>query len=187
MISTLQHYIWAPGEPAPEEVELSDAHQYGGEPAVTSSCTEVCGNTMAGKSCTNICLVNIYPNSQPKNKMKAYVVIDDQSNCSLAKPKLFDLLNLGGKVTPYMLKTCSGTSQAAGRHAHNLVVESFDGTQSHMLPILTECSAIPDSKEEIPTPAVARAHPLLRSMMANLGNLQSESWDEPLPDEQRLA
>ena len=92
-----------PGKPASEEVELSDAHQHGGEAAVISSCTGVCGNTMVGKSCAKICLVNIYPNSQPKNKIKAYVVIDDQSNCSLTKPKLFDLLNLGGKATPYML------------------------------------------------------------------------------------
>ena len=92
------------GKPVPEE-ELRDTHQYGGEPAVTSSCTEVCGNTMVGKSCAKICLVNIYPNSQPENKVKAYVVIDDQSNCSLAKPKLFGLLNLAGKATPYMLKT----------------------------------------------------------------------------------
>ena len=109
---------------------------------MTSSCTEVRVNTMAGKSCAKICLVNIYPNRQAENKIKAYVVIDDQSNCSLARPKLFDLLNLGGKATPYMLKMCSGTSQAIGRRTHNLVVESFDGTQSHaamhMLPILTE-------------------------------------------------
>ena len=135
-----------PSKPAAEEVELKDAHQYGGEPAVTSSCTKVCGNTMGGKSCAKICLVSIYANSQPENKIKAYVVIDDQSNCSLAKPKLFDLLNLGGKATPYMLKMCSGTSQAMGRRAHNLVIESFDGTQSHTLPILTECNAIPDRR-----------------------------------------
>ena len=135
-----------PSKPAAEEVELKDAHQYGGEPAVTSSCTKVCGNTMGGKSCAKICLVSIYANSQPENKIKAYVVIDDQSNCSLAKPKLFDLLNLGGKATPYMLKMCSGTSQAMGRRAHNLVMESFDGTQSHTLPILTECNAIPDRR-----------------------------------------
>ena len=153
-----------PGKQPPEEVALKDAHQYGGEPAVTSSCTEVCGNTMAGKSCAKICLVNIYPSSQPENKVKAYVVIDDQSNCSLAKPKLFDLLSLGGKATPYMLKTCSGTSQAMGGRTHNLIVESFDGMQSHMLPILTECSAIPDIREEIPTPAVARAHPHLEAI-----------------------
>ena len=33
-----------PSKPAAEEVELKDAHQNGGEPAVTSSCTKVCGN-----------------------------------------------------------------------------------------------------------------------------------------------
>ena len=55
-----------PGKAAPEE--LRDAHQYGGEPAVTSSCTEVCGNTMAGKSCTKICLMNISPN--PRTKLR---------------------------------------------------------------------------------------------------------------------
>lgn len=84
-------------KPAAEEVELKDAHQYNGEPAVTSSCTKVCGNTMGFKSCANKYLVSIYTNSQPENKIKAYVVIDDQSNYLLAKPKLFDLLNLVGR------------------------------------------------------------------------------------------
>lgn len=130
---------------------------------------------MVGKSCAKICLGNIYPNGQPKNKIKAYVVIDDQNNCSLAESKLFDLLNLGRKATPYMLKTCSGTSQAIGRRAHNVVVESFDGTQSHMLPILTECSAIPDRRKEIPTPAVARAHPHLQAIAEKIPELDPEA------------
>ena len=43
-----------PSKPAAEEVELKDAHQYGGEPAVTSSCTKVCRNTMGGKSCAKM-------------------------------------------------------------------------------------------------------------------------------------
>ena len=68
---------------------------------------QLCGNVTGGK----IYLVNIYANRHPKNKVKAYVVIDDQSNCSLAKPKLFDLLNLAGKATPYLLKTWAGTGQ----------------------------------------------------------------------------
>ena len=74
-----------------------------------------------------------------------------------------------------MLKTCSGTSQAMGRPAHNLVVESFDGVQSHMLPILTECSAIPDRREEIPTPAVARAHPHLEAIAEKIPKLDPEA------------
>ena len=36
-------------------------------------------------------------------------------------------------------------------------------------------------------PVIVRGKLLLRSMMANLGNLQPESWDEPLPEEQRPA
>ena len=170
-------HVGSPGKTPPEEVELIDAHQYGGETAVPSSCTEVCGNTMAGKSCARICLVNIYPNSQPENKIKAYVVIDDQSNCSLAKPKLFDLLNLGGKATPYMLKTCSGTSQAMGDAPKTLLLNHM---LSHMLPILTECSAIPDSREEIPTPAVARAHPHLEAIAEKIPELDPEAEILPL-------
>ena len=36
-------------------------------------------------------------------------------------------------------------------------------------------------------PVIVRGKLLLRSMMANLSNLHPESWDEPLPEEQRLA
>ena len=87
-----------------------------------------------------------------------YVVIDDQSNCSLAKPKLFDLLKLKGATTLYTLRTCSGTSQVIGRRARNLIIESLDNAYSYALPVLTECDAIPDSREEIPSPSVTRAY-----------------------------
>ena len=36
-------------------------------------------------------------------------------------------------------------------------------------------------------PVIVRGKLPLRSMMANLSNLQPESWDEPLPEEQRPA
>ena len=36
-------------------------------------------------------------------------------------------------------------------------------------------------------PVIVRGKLLLQSMMANLSNLHPESWDEPLPEEQRLA
>ena len=63
-----------------------------------------------------------------------------------------------------MLKTCSGTSQVQGRRAHNLVVESLDNAFSYALSALSECNAIPDVGEEIPTQSVARAHPHLASI-----------------------
>ena len=110
----------------------------------------------------------------PANKTKAYVIIDDQSNCSLAKPKLFDLLK-PSEAQPYTLKTCSGTSQASGRHAHNLIIKLLDGTRGHKLPAPTECDAIPDSREEIPTPNVARAFPHLRPIADKIPELCPEA------------
>ena len=122
---------------------------------------ERCGSRAGSRSCSKICLANIYMKGHPANKIKAYIVIEDQSYCSLAKPKLFDLLKLDGGAKPNTLKTSSGASQASGRRAHDLIIESLDGTHSYTLPVLTECNAIPDSREEIPTPNVARAFPHL--------------------------
>lgn len=154
--------------------EMSNSH---GKEAndVTARCTEVCGNTAGGKSCSKICPANIHVDGYPDNKIKAYVVIDDQSNCSLARPKLFDLLKLDGEATSYTLKTCSGTTHARGRRARNLIIESVDGAQSHRLPVLTECSAIPDSREEIPTPAATRAHPHLKPIAERIPELDPEA------------
>ena len=108
-------------------------------------------------------------NIQPEHKIKPYVGIDKQSNHSLAKAKPLNILDLEGEATPYMLKTCSGTSQVQERRAHNLVVESRDNAFSYALPALTECHAIPDIREEIPTLSVARAHPHLQSWPKILG------------------
>ena len=62
-----------------------------------------------------------------------------------------------------------------GRRAHNLVIESFYGMQSHTLPILTECNAIPDNREEILTPTAARAHPHLEAITEKIPELDPEA------------
>ena len=119
---------------------------------ITTKCTELCGNTLGGKSCSKICLANVYLHGHPENKLKAYVVIDDQSNSSLAKPELFDALNVHGQTTTYRLKTCSGSNEIEGRYTRELVVESLDGMKACHIPSVVECSDIPDSRDEIPTP-----------------------------------
>ena len=131
---------------------------------ITAKCTEVCGNSPGGKSCSKICLANVYLSGHPETKVKSYVVIDDQSNSSLAKSELFDRLNVHGQTTTYSLKTCAGVSQIRGRCSKHVIVESLDGSKRHQLSNVVECDAVPDSKEEIPTPQVARAHPHLRGI-----------------------
>ena len=127
-------------KPATQVGQQQEVHQQGEEPIqVSASCTEICGSTAGSRSCSNICLASIYVSGHPANKNKAYVIIDDQSNCSFAQPQLFDLLKLGGEAKPYTLKTCSGTSQASRRRAHNLIIKSLDGTSSTSLASSRTC------------------------------------------------
>ena len=153
----------------------SSPPNHGGETTATAKCTELCGDKYGGRSCSKICLANVYLKSHPEGKIKTYVVIDDQSNCSLAKPKLFELLNIDGSKTSYTLKTCAGTSKLEGRCAENLVIESLDGRKVHTLPSIIECDVIPDSKEEIPTPAVGKAHPHLKEIANKIPEIDPEA------------
>ena len=119
--------------PEPKNPESFDNDQsqhptsYGRENETTTKCTRLCGNELGGRSCSKICLANLYVKTDPEQKIKAYAVIDDQSNCSLVRPELFDLLNMDDEATTYTLKTCAGKCKLEGRCAKNLVIESLDG------------------------------------------------------------
>ncbi|XP_061170947.1 uncharacterized protein LOC133180435 [Saccostrea echinata] len=124
-------------------------------PAVNSKCTQICGQTFGGKSCAKTILVHVYPKHCPQKSVKIYAVIDDQSNRTLAKPELFDLMDTHGTMTNYLLTSCSGKVQRSGRKVHGLVVESLDGQNCIDIPTIIECDEIPEVREEIPTPDVA--------------------------------
>ena len=57
----------------------------------------------------------------------------------------------------YTLKTCAGTTLTKGCYASDLVIETTDGSKRYPLSTVIECTAIPDNKNEIPTPDIARA------------------------------
>nr|XP_055053759.1 uncharacterized protein LOC129438884 [Misgurnus anguillicaudatus] len=90
-------------------------------PVATSTCTEVCGDHSSGKSCSKICLVNVYPKGEPQNKQKVYAIIDDQSNKSLARSAFFEMFNVADNTAPYTLRTCAGITEAEGRRAEGFM------------------------------------------------------------------
>lgn len=93
--------------PAPQVIVPATLTHDGGEEEgldstktiVGSSCTEVCGAGPIGCSCSKICLAKVFPKDQPDKAINAYVILDDQSNRSLAKSSFFKLFNINGK--PY--------------------------------------------------------------------------------------
>ena len=137
--------------------------QHGGEEAaINSKCTQVCGNPAAiSKSCAKTFLVKIFPNGRPHLSVWCYAILDDQSNCTLAKSKFFDIFGEQGPEIQYRLACCSGISNTSGRTAGGYTILSWDGSKETAVPLIVECDDIPNLRDEIPTPAVANCHPHL--------------------------
>eukprot|EP00079_Xenopus_tropicalis_P037650 XP_017951421.1 PREDICTED: uncharacterized protein LOC101733395 isoform X1 [Xenopus tropicalis] len=104
--------------PSRQAPSNGDSHNpslnYGGESAeeqtnpVSTKCTEVCGKELCRRSCAKICLVKVAPVGHPEKAVKMYVILDDQSNRSLASPKFFKHFKIQSEAHPYTLRTCAG-------------------------------------------------------------------------------
>lgn len=155
--------------PAPWKASKCASTDQGGEQpttnalSVTSKCIKICGSGTSSRSCSKISLVRVYTAGQKENAIKAFAVLDEQSNRSLAKTQLFDHFAIKGNGMPYTLKTCSGVMETVSRCASNFV-ESFDGKTQISLPTLIECDMLPDDRSEIPSPEIARLHPHLKAV-----------------------
>ena len=161
-----------------ESKDVSEQSDDASSSTATTMCTQVCGQGFIGKSCSKICLVNVYPEGH-RNKMKrTYVILDDQSNVSLAKTEFFDAFHIEGPSLPYILTTCAGATNVTGRRAHGYVVEPLTGELSISLPTLIECNNVPNSRAEIPTPAAAYHHSHMQGIADRIPALDdsAEIW-----------
>ena len=63
-------------------------------------------------------------------------MLDEQSNKSLASPKLFDMLQIDSPDFEYTINSCAGTHVAHGRRASGCSVSSVESSVSYSLPTL---------------------------------------------------
>lgn len=133
-------------------------------PEVTSRCTEICGEGSPSRSCSKVCLAKVFPKGQPERSVKMYVILDDQSNCSLARPEFFELFGIKGSLLTYNMRTCAGLTEMLGRKAIGFQIEPVNGGLCLDLPPLIECNEIMFNRDEIPTPEVALAHAHLQHL-----------------------
>ena len=93
-----------------------------------------------------------------------YAIVDDQSNASTATTDLADKLNVRGPEWKYYISTCGGDKEVRyGRRVTGLIIRSIHGRTSK-LPTLIECDSVPQDKEEIPTPEIAKQYPHLQDI-----------------------
>ncbi|XP_039534522.1 uncharacterized protein LOC120483523 [Pimephales promelas] len=165
--STLQ----AVKAPSPSPEDGGEGEDDFNTAVVCTSCTEVCSPGQWSRSCSKICLVKIYPKGSKDMAIKAYVILDDQSNRSLARPEFFELFDVESKPFSYHLRTCSGTQETSGKKAEGFQIESLDGKVLISLPPLIECHEIVNNRSEIPTPCAVLHQPHLRHIAKDIPEL----------------
>lgn len=158
-----------------EPVTVDGGERNAARPTAISTCTQVCGSEFESHSCAKICLVFIYPKNSPEKKLKAYAILDDQSNRSLAKSSVFDTFGITRNSFPYKLRTCAGLEEVTGRRAFNFIVESADCTSRLELQTLIECDMLPDNRSEIPTAEAARNHTHLQEIATEIPALDQSA------------
>jgi len=132
---------------------------HAGETNVNSNCTRVC-NRGLGRSCSKTLLANVHRQGYPQEAVKMYVILDDQSNRTLARSEFFELFSQSNSTeVNYTLSSCSGTFQTSGRTIEEgLVISSLDRSWEVELPPVLECNDIPNAPDEIPTPEIVARH-----------------------------
>lgn len=163
-----------PAPPATDNGRESGNSQTSQE-AVSSSCTEVCGEGVSARACSKICLVKVYPQGHRESATKVYAIIDEQSNKSLARSELFEIFNDNSAPAPYTLKTCAGSVETAGRRACGYMIESLDEKTCIPLPALIECNELPNNRSEIPTPRAAFHQPHLQNIASEIPPLDPKA------------
>ncbi|KAI2661156.1 hypothetical protein H4Q32_030204 [Labeo rohita] len=159
----------------PPMQELDTDQQDVTTPEVTSKCTEVCGESAPMRSCAKMCLMHVFPREQRERAIRMYAIIDDQSNRSLAKGEFFQIFGIQSNPSLYLLRTCAGSMETAGRKAVGFQIETLDGKTCLDLPPLIECNEIMSNRSEIPTPEVALAHPHLKTVAQFIPKLDPDA------------
>ncbi|XP_052694839.1 uncharacterized protein LOC128173163 [Crassostrea angulata] len=149
------------GEEAPRRQQVTKEQHV---TTINSNCTEV-GKEFKGKSCARIVPATV---TYDGRAVSLYAMLDDQSNKTLAKKELFDLLNINTETIPYLMTSCSGQVTTFGRTASGLYIESARGETRLPLPCTLECDEIPNNYQEIPTPDVALQHKHMRDIAGDI-------------------
>lgn len=163
-------------ERSKEENQTPLTHYKNSPDNLSCKCLNLCGDATLCKSCAKILKVNVYHKDYPDRKVKMYVVIDDQSNRTLASGRFFDSFKnvCSYKEVDYTLSSCSGKVSTTGRTGQGFVIEGVEGSKFD-LPLITECSEIPDNRDEIPTPDVALKYPYLQRIANDIPTLDDEA------------
>ena len=116
----------------------------------SSMCTRTCNDPSSLKDCSKIVIVDLSLKSSDKAPLRAYAILDEQSNSSFVDPKVAEYFEISGPVTDYTLRTLHGSSSnVQSVTIKDLFAKGVKEKTKFALPTLYTNPYIPNCKSEI--------------------------------------
>ena len=142
-----------------------------------SYCTAVCESRSAKKTCSKTLPVELISNDYDQ-PLRCLAIIDEQSSDSFIDEKVLQHLNvpeINLKPNTYTLSTLSQiSSQVNGSAVTGLRVRGINSNEWIRLPSTLTHPSIPDTRNEVATPSIVRAHRHVSHLAKNFPSVNSD-------------
>ena len=131
-------------------IDRNDSADTNPDSTKSSMCTKTCNDPSSLKDCSKVVLVDLSLKSSDKAPLRAYAILDEQSNSSFVDPKVAEYFEISGPVTDYTLQTLHGSSSnVQSVTIKDLFAKGVKEKTKFALPTLYTNLYIPNCKSEI--------------------------------------
>ena len=122
-------------------------------------CTQICQDNK-GKSCSKTLLIDIYMKGIPDKTIRAYCIIDEQSNTTLVDDKIVNFFGVQFPMQEISINFASQNCelQTSGHVVSDLMVRGILEDEIILLPNAISVPNIANTLNEVATPDIARKH-----------------------------
>ena len=139
-------------------------------------CTNQERNELKLKNCSKTVLVEIFLEDKPLDIVRGYVIIDDQSNCTLADPKLMMSFDKEFPEEEYTLSSINSFEVVTKSPVmHGICVRGVKEGKIIKLPPTFVNDSIPDTRHEVAKPDDVRRHKHIAHLAHNFPQYEPEA------------
>ena len=144
---------------------------------VRNNCTQICGSNNKMKTCSKTVLVDVRVAGN-SDTVRCLAIIDEQSSDTFCDNRLMNMLRVPPSLqhaNTYRISTMANSvTTFDGLIVSGIEVRGVNEKKWLTLPSTLTHPSIPDSRDEVATPDLVRAHPHIRKYASNFPEITSD-------------
>ena len=160
-------------ENRPGKFQISDQSTFD----VRNNCTQICDSNNKMKTCSKTVLVDVRVAGH-SNTVRCLAIIDEQSSDTFCDNKLMNMLRVPSSLqhaNTYRISTMANfVTTFNGLNVSGIEVRGANEKEWITLPSTFTHPSIPDSRDEVATPDIVRAHPHIRKFASKFPEIAAD-------------